>query len=205
MRLFQRTVASSAIALALAASGNAAAQYSNVYFFGDSLIHSGNYKSNLPPGTGLFTTNPGPVLSQVIAQRFGFTAIPSTQSGGNNYAYGGARAAQLPGVGGSPLSPAAAVPVATQVQQYLAKGPADPNALYSVLGRWRRFLLPVWPAGRRRCNAGAGPGWMGTAAVHLATQVRPSSMRRARATSWSGLCSTWARASTGPQPGRVPR
>ncbi len=32
MRLLRRTLVSSAIALALAASGNAAAQYSNVYF-----------------------------------------------------------------------------------------------------------------------------------------------------------------------------
>ena len=171
MRLFQRTVASSAIALALAASGNAAAQYSNVYFFGDSLIDSGNYKSNLPPGTGLFTTNPGPVLSQVIAQRFGFTATPSTQTGGNNYAYGGARVTLLPGVVGSPLSPSAAVPVATQVQQYLAKGPADPNALYSVSGGGNDFFYQFGLLAAGAATPAQVQAALGTAAVQLATQA----------------------------------
>ena len=42
MRHFQRTLVSTAIALALAASGTAAAQFSNVYFFGDSLTDMGS-------------------------------------------------------------------------------------------------------------------------------------------------------------------
>jgi outer membrane lipase/esterase len=171
MRLLRRTLISSAIALALAASGNAAAQYSNVYFFGDSLIDSGNYKSVLPPGTGLFTTNPGPVMSQVIAQRFGFAATPSTQTGGNNYAYGGARVALLPGVVGAPLSPSAAVPVATQVQQYLAKGPADPNALYSVSGGGNDFFCQFGLLAAGAATPAQVQTALGTAAVQLATQA----------------------------------
>lgn len=171
MRLLRRTLVSSAIALALAASGNAAAQYSNVYFFGDSLIDSGNFKSVLPPGTGLFTTNPGPVISEVIAQRFGFTAIPSTQPGGNNYAYGGARVALLPGYLGNPLSPNAAVPVTTQVQQYLAKGPADPNALYSVSGGGNDFFIQFGLLAAGAATPAQVQAALGTAAVQLATQA----------------------------------
>ena len=65
MQNFKRTLLAGAVALAVSAP--AAAQFSNVYFFGDSLTDSGNFKSVLPPGTGLFTTNPGPVWSQVFA------------------------------------------------------------------------------------------------------------------------------------------
>ena len=127
MKLFTRTALATALALGVAAP--ATAQFSNVYFFGDSVSDSGNFKSQLPPGTGQFTTNPGPVWSQGFAQAFGFNATPSTQAGGNNYAYGGARIALLPGRLGQPLNPMDAVPVATQVQQFLAKGPIDPNAI----------------------------------------------------------------------------
>ncbi len=75
MRNFKRTLVAGAIALAVSAP--AAAQFSDTVFFGDSLSDSGNYKSQLPPGTGKFTTNPGPVWSEVFAQHFGFAALPS--------------------------------------------------------------------------------------------------------------------------------
>jgi outer membrane lipase/esterase len=138
MRIFQRSLLAGTIALGLAASGTASAQFSNAYFFGDSVSDSGNFKSQLPPGTGKFTTNPGPVWSEVFAERFGLTANPSN-SGGTNYAYGGARIANLPGDVGLPLSGMDALPVTTQVQQYLAKGSVDPNALYSIQGGGNDF------------------------------------------------------------------
>ena len=168
MQNFKRTLLAGAVALAVSAP--AAAQFSNVYFFGDSLTDSGNFKSVLPPGTGLFTTNPGPVWSQVFAQRLGSAAIPSTQ-GGNNYAYGGARVTQLPGVVDPPLSPAAAVPVATQVQQYLAKGPADPNAIYAINGggndfEYQFFLYATGAATLPQVQAA-----LGAAAIDLAKQA----------------------------------
>ena len=109
MRLIQRSLVSTAIALALAASGNAAAQFSNVYFFGDSLTDMGSYKPVLPPGRGMFTTNPGPVWAQPFAQNFGFSASPANQ-GGNDYAYGGARVTLSPGYPASAPT-GAAVPV----------------------------------------------------------------------------------------------
>ena len=52
MRKLQRSLLASAVALALAASGTAAAQFSNVYFFGDSLTDAGNYKPVTAAGHG---------------------------------------------------------------------------------------------------------------------------------------------------------
>ncbi|HEX3632938.1 MAG TPA: autotransporter domain-containing protein [Casimicrobiaceae bacterium] len=118
-----------AIGLCLA-SGPAVAQFNQFYFFGDSLSDAGSFKPALPPGTGKFTTNPGPIWAEVLAQRFGSTATPANQ-GGNDYAEGGARVTQLPGVPASPPT-GTATPVAVQVQHFLAKGAVDPNALYSV-------------------------------------------------------------------------
>lgn len=130
MRTFQRTLLAGAIMLAVAAP--ATAQFSGTFFFGDSLSDAGSYKPVLPPGTGLFTTNPGPIWTQLVAQQYGFTATPANQ-GGNDYAYGGARVTLTPGF--QPVPPTvAAVPIATQVSQFLAKGAPDPNALYSIQG-----------------------------------------------------------------------
>ncbi len=43
------------------------------------------YKPVLPPGTGLFTTNPGPLWTQIRRKHYGFTATPANQ-GGNDFA-----------------------------------------------------------------------------------------------------------------------
>ena len=59
MRTFKRVLLAGALALAVA--GPAAAQFTNFYVFGDSLSDAGSYKPVVPPGTGLFTTNPGPI------------------------------------------------------------------------------------------------------------------------------------------------
>jgi len=131
MRRFGFSLTLLAIALSLNATV-ASAQFSNIFFFGDSLTDSGTYKPILPPGTGLFTTNPGPVWSQVLAQRYGLTAIPANQ-GGTNYAQGGARVTGLPGVPATPPT-GTATPIASQLTQLLATGPIDGNALYAVWG-----------------------------------------------------------------------
>jgi len=129
---YRCTLVSTVIALALAASGNAAAQFTNVYFFGDSLTDMGTYKPVLPPGTGLFTTNPGPVWAQPFAEHWGFSAVPANQ-GGTDYAQGGARVTQSPGYPPAPPT-GTAVPIATQITQALGIGPADPGAIYAVWG-----------------------------------------------------------------------
>jgi outer membrane lipase/esterase len=131
MRPFRKSVAGMAVALALAA-GNASAQFTNAYFFGDSLTDSGSFKPVLPPGTGLFTTNPGPVWSQLVAQHYGLNAIPADQ-GGTNFAQGGARVTDLPGVPNSPPT-GTATPIAAQVAQLVGAGPLDRRALYAVWG-----------------------------------------------------------------------
>ncbi len=133
MRNLQRSLLATTAALLVAISGHAAAQFQNVFFFGDSLFDVGSYKPGLPPGTGLFTTNPGPLWAQVFAQNFGFAATPANQ-GGNDYAYGGARVTQTPGFPPNVAPLNGAVPVATQVSQFLAKGPVNPAAVYAING-----------------------------------------------------------------------
>ena len=126
-----KAVLASALAIGMgAATGPAAAQFSGFYFFGDSLSDVGAFKPVLPPGTGLFTTNPGPIWVTVFSQRYGASVTPANQ-GGTDYAEGGARVTQTPGY--PPIAPtAAAIPVSTQIQNFLAKGQVDSGALYSV-------------------------------------------------------------------------
>ena len=114
----------------LLAHGEAAAQFNQFYFFGDSLTDAGWFKPILPPGTGEFTTNPGPIWAQVLAARYGSSATPANQ-GGNDYAVGGARVSQLPGYPPSPPT-ATAPPVSAQISNYLASNTVNPKALYSV-------------------------------------------------------------------------
>ena len=114
------------------------AHFSNVYVFGDSLSDAGYYRPFLA-GLGLpapvvaqlgrFTTNPGPVFSELISQYYGVMPNPSNVTGGNIFAQGGARVADP-----SPLTPSSQAqrPVSTQITEFLARnnGAADPNALY---------------------------------------------------------------------------
>jgi len=132
MHALPRTIVAAALAIAFAAPGAASAQFTNSYFFGDSLSDAGSFKPVLPPGTGLFTTNPGPVWVTPFSEYYGLSVSPANQ-GGNDYAQGGARVTLLPGY--PPVPPiSGAVPIATQITQFLAKGPVDPKAIYSVQG-----------------------------------------------------------------------
>lgn len=119
------------VALALAATPAVAGDvYSQTYFFGDSLSDSGHFQNNLPEDirdvAGSFTTNPGQVWAEWVADHYGTDATTDNQ-GGTNYAIGGARID----------TPAAnTIPVTAQVDLYLSThgGRADPNALYTVWG-----------------------------------------------------------------------
>src|SRR4051812_48134022 len=100
-----------------------AADYSNAIFFGDSLSDAGTYKTQsliqqFAPQAGKFTTNPGPVWSELVAQTLGHPTAPVNQ-GGTDYAQGGARVTQLPGYPNQ-LFIAAATPVQNQITNYLA-------------------------------------------------------------------------------------
>lgn len=129
----KKTAAALAVVLALASLPALGGEYGNAVFFGDSLTDSGYYKPLLPlPGVGKFTTNPGPVWSEIMAASLGFQANPSNTPGGTNYAQGGARVDATPGVGGGPAT--GAQPISTQVSSYLSANGnrANPAALYVV-------------------------------------------------------------------------
>jgi outer membrane lipase/esterase len=168
MASFRRSLAVSAAALLFAAS-NASAQFSNAFFFGDSLTDSGTYKPVLPPGTGLFTTNPGPVWSQVLAQTYGLAAIPANQ-GGTNFAQGGARVTSLPGVPATAPT-GTATPIATQVAQLLARGPLDQGALYAVWGGANDVFFQLGALSAGAITPAELPPSVAAAAVSLVQQV----------------------------------
>jgi outer membrane lipase/esterase len=130
------SVAVLAATAALAAPASAAGPYSQTVFFGDSLTDSGFFRPLLPasvrPVTGQFTTNPGFVWSQYLADFYGTRADPNGNGQtGTNYAAGGAR------VGTNSTGALGPIPsLATQTTNYLAAngGRADSRALYTVWG-----------------------------------------------------------------------
>jgi outer membrane lipase/esterase len=139
-----------AIAAGLLISANepAAAQTVNQFIgFGDSSIDSGYYRTLPNPGGGaLFnsfwaaavaagagppTSSPGLMNSQVLAARFGLTALPADQ-GGTNYATSGAKNVTVNN--GQTGGFTAAIPTDTQISNYLAAsgGRANPNGIYLI-------------------------------------------------------------------------
>jgi outer membrane lipase/esterase len=167
MKTFRRALVASAVALACSA-GTASAQFSNMYFFGDSLSDAGSYKPVLPPGTGRFTTNPDPVWAEVLGGRYGFAITPANQ-GGTDYAQGGARVTQLPGVPPTPPT-GSAVPIATQVSQYIGRG-VDPTALHAVWGGANDVSTQLLLAATGQITAAQAQVGVVTAATQLVQQV----------------------------------
>ena len=148
-------------ALALGATASNAVQFSGVFVFGDSLSDSGFYRplllaSSVPAPLvatlGRFTTNPGPVWSEIIATYYGGNPNPSN-AGGGIYAQGGSRVSAV----SSSNPPNLQRPVTTQITEYLAAsgGSANPNALYAV---WAggNDLLQAGAAGVGSANEVAG-------------------------------------------------
>jgi len=126
-----------AAALVLAAAPAFAQTYSQTVFIGDSLTDSGHFRPALiqavgPNGAllGRFTTNPGLVWAEYVADYYGTNGASDNQ-GGTNYAVGGAR------TGVNTAGALGPIPsLTTQTANYLAAngGRADPNALYTVWG-----------------------------------------------------------------------
>lgn len=117
--------------LATISSSLVAQSVDNIYFIGDSLTDSGQLGSR-------FTTNPGQVWSDYLAQKLGAQTGPSSQ-GGTNFAVGGARVAV--DVALDPTRPPGEMnlvlpAMTTQLEQLLtvSNGRLDPNALYAVWG-----------------------------------------------------------------------
>lgn len=125
----------SVLALSISCATHAAS-FSGTYFFGDSLTDSGAYAGLVPAG-GKFTTNPGLVWSEFLANAYGTSATannpnnPTILSPGTNYAQGGAQVNTGPGYGGSIAT--TALSVHQQVTNFLAANPsADSNALFGL-------------------------------------------------------------------------
>lgn len=119
-----------------------AAYFDGIYIFGDSLSDSGAFVGNVDAGTGgKFTTNPGPVWTELVGNFYGLDVVPNnpnnpanTSATGNNYAQGGAQVTNPIGIGQS-VSPQNALPISTQVTNYLTTSPtANPHGLYTVWG-----------------------------------------------------------------------
>jgi phospholipase/lecithinase/hemolysin len=145
MRVTQIALASAAFA-ALAACGGGGDNNSSssstpsggvklqVVSFGDSLSDVGTYmpavQANVGTGGGRFTTNPGEIWTQKVAEYYGGTLTPAyvggfgqplTAAGGLGYAQGGSRVDLQPGEGFAPNNMAATtVPVTKQVTEYLS-------------------------------------------------------------------------------------
>ena len=129
-----------AASLALAAAPAVAGEtYSRTVFFGDSLTDSGYFRPLLvqqnPAAAilGRFTTNPGLVWAEWLADYYGTDASANGNGqSGDNYAAGGAM------VGTDRMGPPFGLTpsMATQAADYLAAngGRADPDALYTVWG-----------------------------------------------------------------------
>lgn len=158
MAALRRVPIAAACAAALSLPSTPAAGYDAIVFFGDSLTDSGTFGAK-------FTTNPGPVWSELLAGRLGTSATPFFSVGGTNFAVGGARVTQLPGVPNSPPTDSAP-PVSTQIDAFFAgSGGAAPSGnLYTVwAGANDVFVAP---------NLGAGAAaYLTQTAVEAAGQI----------------------------------
>src|SRR6202162_3058261 len=132
---------------AAAAPAANAQQFSGVVVFRDRYSAAGYYRpglaalglpASLVATLGRFTTNPGPVWSELVSQHYGVTPGPSN-AGGTIYAQGGARMA-IDSPGSPPF--AAVRSLTTQINEYMTahNNVADPGALYTVWGVGNDFL-----------------------------------------------------------------
>ncbi|MGF6775679.1 SGNH/GDSL hydrolase family protein [Paraburkholderia sp. GAS334] len=122
-----------------------------VVSFGDSLSDVGTYAPVVTAsfGGGRFTTNPGEIWTQKVAEYYGDTLTAANQGGfgqplvatsGLGYAQGGSRVGTQPGIGfaSPPLPPYAqltTVPIVDQVNQYITQhGTFNSNQLVLING-----------------------------------------------------------------------
>ncbi len=188
------------VALCLAVPGWVFAGYSNMFVFGDSLSDSGNILlaspslSFLPlkpvPGAPYFQgrASNGPVAVEVLAQHLQLSLTPSlAPSGGNNFAYGGARTdTHAFEVLAPVLFPGQSVDVdfdvLSQLSQFNAANVSvDPNALYVVFAGSNNLQDAIRAAGADPANATAiAQAAIANAVGDLATVIGTLSARGAR-------------------------
>lgn len=172
LKIKQRAVIATLLAGLI--GGAQAGNYSNVYFFGDSLTDSGVYG----PIVGLndhFSTNPGTVWSQNLGASYGKAVTPAyaaATTGPNPapYAFNGIGNGNNFGVGSALINAPAAgqginIPsVSSQVSDILARGTLDSKALYAISGGHNDVFTQI------SGGAGAIPGIV-TAAHDLTAQI----------------------------------
>ncbi len=150
-----------------------AADFSDTIFFGDSLTDSGSFQSDpsVPAGGGKFTTNPGSVWSENVANKFGTNGTPSN-TGGDNFAQGGARVTGVPGVGDTP-APIGAEPIQTQLDSYFTRsgGSADPDALYTVWAGANDVFVAAGAAAPLILPPADPNAYLATTAAELITEI----------------------------------
>ncbi|WJF89716.1 SGNH/GDSL hydrolase family protein [Paraburkholderia bonniea] len=182
LRMAQVAVASAAFVMLAACGGgddnnNASTPAGGIKLqvvsFGDSLSDTGTYSPVIQAnfGGGRFTTNPGEVWTQKIAEYYGGTLTPAYLGGfgkplaastGLGYAQGGSRITDPNGIGHAPAgmpdyAQATTVPVQTQIQQYIAaNGSFNANQLVLVNGGANDIFYQATAAGAA-IAAGADP------------------------------------------------
>ncbi|RTZ78266.1 MAG: hypothetical protein DSZ01_05580 [Gammaproteobacteria bacterium] len=187
MTPMKRLTLTVALASALGSSTVPALEFSRTWFFGTSYLDSGAFVGN--PDTvegGKFTTNPGPVLSELLARKLGTSAVannpdnPRTDPEGTNYAQGGAQVTNPLGYGQSP-SPQHALPVRDQVDHYFeSTARADRNALYVVAGGGNDIFYEMDRVAAGEISLDEALAYLGTSAADLAGQVQRLSDAGAR-------------------------
>ncbi len=136
MKNYRISVLAAGMALALGTGSLQALEFSDTYFFGDSLTDSGAFKGNPDArGDAKFTTSQARVWAEQLADFFNREALANnTDNLGTNYAQGGAQVTTPFGVGQT-SSPQNALPISQQVDFYLQDHKkAERNALYSIWG-----------------------------------------------------------------------
>ncbi len=163
-----------------------AANIASVVVFGDSLSDGGTYAlAAASANGGKFTTNPGPIWVENIATAMGYTLKPAVSSGygvpttviagGTNYAQGGARVSQQPGIGNDGTAKSAStVPVKTQIDNYLAaNGNAfAPKTLVFVLAGANDIFYQLGLIGAGAATPAQAGANVAQAATDLIAQVQ---------------------------------
>lgn len=143
--LYRLRLASAGAALLMGAGAAQAGAFSDIYLLGDSLADQGNlYQASLATtGAGIPASDHyfdgrfanGEVYSGLLAQGLGLT-LSRSSAGGNNFAYGGARADynSVEGPPGSGGFPPGLFPWSLNLEKaaFEARHVNNPNALYAV-------------------------------------------------------------------------
>ena len=174
-----------AVAAACTLAVSAQAQtVSRLYSLGDSLSDAGTYAPTTQlgvAGSGRFTTNPGLIWTQYLAQSLGLKSDPAvtnqlgqasrTAMGGTNYAQGGSRVS-LPNVGAYPW--VTQDPVSMQVDALLLDtgGRIDSKAVVTVWAGANDIFVAFGSVAGQTLAPNTALANVAAAGVELAAQVR---------------------------------